>query len=103
MRINDVIASVKEVGDCAAGQKTDRTLVLNIPVMHTPAESVPSTAPRDAILMAGLPGNMYGQIIRIKYMLSVYVKHVGHSGRGGGAVVSTPVTIARGLEPASWI
>ena len=95
--VSNTVAVVRELGECIAGQKTDRTFVLDIPHENELSElgkSIASQTADDHMALKPLSCSVLGQLVKVKYSLQVTVKHNSRSS-GKGAVCLMPVQINR--------
>lgn len=81
--------NVKELGECAAGEKTDRTLMIRIPTEIAKLDAGLSDI--DAILRCSPNPTTISKHCSVEYTLSAYLKHEKTS--GSGTVASIPITI----------
>ena len=98
VRVASVVVERKEVGDCLAGQTTDRTFIMEIPRVNKLDEFAERVSMQDHATHVGLrdlSASVYGRFLSVRYMLSAYVKHARSEG-GKGSVISIPVKIVRG-------
>ena len=81
---------VKELGECAAGEKTDRTLMIRIPTEIAKLDAGLSDI--DKIVRCSPNPTVISRYCSVEYKLSAYLKHEKTS--GSGTVASIPIIIA---------
>jgi len=94
---SNTVSAVREVGECIAGQKTDRTFVLDIPLeneLDDLGKTLASQTADDHMAMKPLTCSVFGQLVKVKYSLQVSVRHETR-GRGNRAMCLMPIQISR--------
>ena len=82
----------REVGECPAGAKTDRTLVIEIPSANelgTAAKLLADQTADDHMSLTPFACSVQGQRVQVKYFLQVVVVHE----TGKGAISTMPITV----------
>ncbi len=91
---NKTLVVKREVGECPAGGKTDRTLVIEIPTVNelgTAAKLLADQTPDDHMSLSPFACSVQGQKVQVKYYLQVVVVH----DTGKGAISTMPITVQR--------